>query len=69
MGTSASVTGLSNGTTYYFTVAAVNAGGDSPSSAQADATPTAPKGGGGSLDGIGLAILGCLVVARGMLRP
>jgi subtilase family serine protease len=67
-GTSASVTGLANGTTYYFTVAAVNAGGDSPSSAQADATPTAPKGGGGSLDGIGLAILGCLVVARGMLR-
>ncbi len=68
-GTSASVTGLANGTTYYFTVAAVNAGGDSPSSAQADATPSAPKGGGGSLDGIGLAILGCLVVARGLLRP
>jgi fibronectin type 3 domain-containing protein len=68
-GTSASVSGLDNGTTYYFSVAAVNAGGDSPLSAQANATPAAPKHGGGSLDGIGLGILGCLVLARGMLRP
>jgi subtilase family serine protease len=67
-GTSASVSGLNNGTTYYFTVAAVNAGGDSPSSAQASARPAAPKSGGGALDGIGLGILGCLVVARGILR-
>jgi subtilase family serine protease len=68
-GTAATVNGLGNGTTYYFTVAAVNAGGRSSASAQAEATPAAPKGGGGSLDGIGLAILGGLVVARGMLRP
>jgi subtilase family serine protease len=67
-GTSATVSGLTNGKTYYFTVAAVNAGGGSPSSAQANATPAAPKGGGGSLDGIGLGILGCLVAVRGMLR-
>jgi subtilase family serine protease len=68
-GTSASVSGLTNGTAYYFTVAAVDAGGDSPSSAQADATPTAPKGGGGSLDALGLGLLGCLVIARSIRRP
>jgi subtilase family serine protease len=66
--TSASVSGLTNGTAYYFTVAAVNAGGDSPPSAQANATPTAPKSGGGSLDWIGLGMLGCLVFARGIAR-
>jgi subtilase family serine protease len=63
-GTSASISGLTNGTTYYFTVAAVNAGGNSPASASAEATPTAPKGGGGSLDWLGLGVLACLVIAR-----
>jgi hypothetical protein len=35
-------TGLTNGTTYYFVVSAVNAGGESSNSSQASATPTAP---------------------------
>jgi fibronectin type 3 domain-containing protein len=35
-------TGLSNGTAYYYVVAAVNSGGTSPNSAQVTATPTAP---------------------------
>ena len=46
-GTSATVTGLTNGTAYYFTIAAVNANGTGPASAEASATPVAPSGGGG----------------------
>ena len=46
-GTSTTVTGLTNGTTYYFKVAAVNAAGQSPLSAEASAalppiTPSSP---------------------------
>ena len=41
-GTSFTNTGLSNGTTYYYVVSAVNAGGESPNSAQASATPQVP---------------------------
>ena len=40
--TSYTVTGLSNGTTYYFVVKAINAAGISPASDEASATPKAP---------------------------
>src|SRR5207249_6809204 len=36
--------GLTNGTTYYYVVSALNAGGESANSAQASATPAAPPG-------------------------
>ena len=58
---SASVTGLANGTTYYFRIAAVDAGGASAQSSEANATPAAPAGGGGAIDWFalgGLAALG-----------
>ena len=41
-GTSYSVTGLTNGTTYYFTVEAVNSVGSSPASSEVSGTPSAP---------------------------
>ena len=59
---SASVTGLSNGTPYYFTVAAVDAGGVSAPSAEAHATPAAP-GGGGAMDWVGLAALAAIAAS------
>jgi predicted phage tail protein len=40
-GTSVAISPLNNGTTYFFKVAAVNAGGTSALSAEASATPTA----------------------------
>ena len=40
--TSYTNTGLTNGTTYYYVVAAVNAGGSSPNSSQVSAQPTGP---------------------------
>src|SRR5260370_21437316 len=43
-GTTATVTGLANGTTYYFTVTGVNAGGQGPASSEASATPVSPPG-------------------------
>lgn len=41
-GTSYNDTGLTNGTTYYYVVSAVNAGGESPDSSEVSATPAAP---------------------------
>jgi fibronectin type 3 domain-containing protein len=63
-GTSVNIGGLTNGKVYYFTVAAVDAGGVSAPSGQANATPAAPKGGGGALDWLALAGLAALLGAR-----
>lgn len=64
-GASANVSGLSNGTHYYFKVAAVDAGGASTKSNEASATPTAPRsGGGGSVDWYVLGLLALLASLR-----
>jgi hypothetical protein len=63
-GTNVTIGGLTNGKAYYFTVAAVDAGGASGASAPASATPAAPKGGGGAMDWLALAGLGTLLRAR-----
>jgi cellulose 1,4-beta-cellobiosidase len=64
-GTSVTISGLSNGKMYYFTVASVDAGGVSAPSAEASAAPAAPKsGGGGALDWLALAGLAALSGAR-----
>ena len=64
-GTNTTVTGLANGTTYYFTVAGVDTGGVSARSAEAQATPAAP-GGGGALGSLELALLALLVAVRAL---
>jgi subtilase family serine protease len=63
-GTSSTVTGLANGTSYYFTVVAVDAGGASAPSAEASATPTAPSSGGGALGSLDVELLALLVALR-----
>ena len=64
-GTSVSIGGLTNGKKYYFTLAAVDAGGVSAPSGEASATPVAPKGGGGgSMDWLAVAGLAALFGAR-----
>src|SRR6185295_419275 len=44
-GTSFTNSGLTNGTTYFFVVSALNGGGESANSTQVSATPTQPAGG------------------------
>jgi subtilase family serine protease len=64
MGVTATVSGLTNGTTYYFVVAAVDAGGTSSPSSEAQAMPAAPAshgGGGGGFGALELALLALLV--------
>jgi fibronectin type 3 domain-containing protein len=64
-GTSVTIGGLSNGKKYYFTVAAVDAGGVSTPSGEASATPAAPaSGGGGAMDWMILGGLAALLAAR-----
>ncbi len=57
IGTSATLSGLSNGSSYYFLVVAMNAGGSAPASNEASATPSAPAKGGGAMDWAMLALL------------
>jgi len=64
-GASVTIGGLSNGKKYYFTVAAVDAGGVSTPSGEASATPAAPaSGGGGAMDWMILGGLAALLAAR-----
>ena len=65
--TSTTITGLSNGTTYYFTVAGLDAGGLSAKSAEAHATPAA-SGGGGTLGSLELTLLGLLGTLHALAR-
>ena len=68
-GTTATVSSLTNGTTYYFKVAAVDAGGASALSNETSAMPVAPGGGGGGGGSLGmlevmlLAVLAALAAA------
>jgi subtilase family serine protease len=65
--TNTTISGLANGSAYYFTVAAVDAGGTSAQSSEASATPAAPPssgGGGGSTDWLTLVGLGALGALR-----
>jgi subtilase family serine protease len=70
-GTSVTISGLTGGTTYYFKVGAVDAGGVGALSAEVHATPTSPpKGGGGALGWLELAVLAALLAApRYLAKP
>jgi subtilase family serine protease len=69
-GTTATVSTLTNGTTYYFKVAAVDAGGASALSNEASAMPVAPAGhsGGGSLGTLELMLLAVLAALAAASR-
>jgi subtilase family serine protease len=67
-GTSITISALTGGTTYYFKVAAVDAGGVGALSAEAQATPSSPPssgGGGGACGWLELALLAVLAASRG----
>lgn len=81
-GTSVDVTGLTAGTTYYFTVAATNEAGSSAQSTEASSTPTAPPpttpppsappasggGGGGAFEWVFATLLGLLALLTSKRR-
>lgn len=62
-GTTASLSGLTNGQGYFFRITAVNAGGSSAMSNEASAMPAAPSSGGGGGGGIGALELLTLALA------
>jgi uncharacterized repeat protein (TIGR03803 family) len=68
--TSATITGLHGGTTYYFRVSATNEAGEGPPSAEASAAPASPpsSGGGGSFDVSSLWLLFFACACRIALR-
>jgi hypothetical protein len=66
VGTNATISGLTNGTNYYFRVVGVNAGGNGPASNEANATPSAPAKGGGAMDSGLLLLLFAAVARRGI---
>jgi len=69
-GTTAPVSSLANGTTYYFKVAAVDAGGASARSNETSAMPVAPAGhgGGGSLGTLEVMLLAVLATLAAASR-
>ena len=71
-GTQVTMTGLTDGTTYFFLVRAVNNGGASFNGSEVSATPAAPAagGGGGGIDSLVLAFLaGAATLRRRRARP
>ena len=68
--TSYTAAGLANGTTYYYTVAAMNSAGTGPQSSEVSAQPaivvtvTGRRGGGGAIDAWTIALLCGLLVLR-----